>query len=194
MSPLSSPTFCKWGNSIICGRFQKDKTLRNVMCLESWCNGNPMHETIGLNGTWGSSILGACLKHLHLLVVVTFHHHGRIPPCSLVEWETFSDTQDHLTEYFHMQQLFLLTLERITCCNSTIECVLSAFVLWSGKVGGAWVLDIQVTKKFAKRKQAHVGMKSSKTNQTRRERHHNTFTPSLHLVPFCQNCVFVFVF
>ena len=55
-------------------------------------------------------------------------------------------------------------------------------------------LYIQVTKKFAKRKQAHVGMKSSKTNQTRRERHHNTFTPSLHLVPFCQNCVFVFVF
>ena len=57
--------------------------------------------------------------------------------------------------------------------------------------------DVQVykvTKKFAKRKQAHVGMKSSKTNQTRRERHHNTFTPSLHLVPFCQNCVFVFVF
>ena len=53
---------------------------------------------------------------------------------------------------------------------------------------------IKVTKKFAKRKQAHVGMKSSKTNQTRRERHHNTFTPSLHLVPFCQNCVFVFVF
>ena len=52
----------------------------------------------------------------------------------------------------------------------------------------------KVTKKFAKRKQAHVGMKSSKTNQTRRERHHNTFTPSLHLVPFCQNCVFVFVF
>ena len=42
----------------------------------------------------------------------------------------------------------------------------------------------QVTKKFAKRKQAHVGMKSSKTNQTGRERHHNTFTPSLHLVPF----------
>ena len=53
---------------------------------------------------------------------------------------------------------------------------------------------LKVTKKFAKRKQAHVGMKSSKTNQTRRERHHNTFTPSLHLVPFCQNCVFVFVF
>ena len=57
-----------------------------------------------------------------------------------------------------------------------------------------WIEIWKVTKKFAKRKQAHVGMKSSKTNQTRRERHHNTFTPSLHLVPFCQNCVFVFVF
>ena len=62
--------------------------------------------------------------------------------------------------------------------------------------GIAWYYgdNYKVTKKFAKRKQAHVGMKSSKTNQTRRERHHNTFTPSLHLVPFCQNCVFVFVF
>ena len=45
------------------------------------------------------------------------------------------------------------------------------------------------TKKFAERKQAHVGMKPSKTSQTRWERHHNSFTPSLHLVPFCQNSV-----
>ena len=51
---------------------------------------------------------------------------------------------------------------------------------------------IKVTKKFSKGKQAHVGMEPSKTSQTRRERHHNTFTPSLHLVPFCQLC-FVFV-
>ena len=35
-------------------------------------------------------------------------------------------------------------------------------------------------------------MEPSKTSQTRWERHHNTFTPSLHLVPFCQLC-FVFV-
>jgi len=35
---------------------------------------------------------------------------------------------------------------------------------------------IQVTKG----KQVHVGMEASKTNQTS-----NTFTPSLHLVPFC---------
>ena len=27
-----------------------------------------------------------------------------------------------------------------------------------------------------------------KTSQTRWERHHNTFTPFLHLVPFCQLC------
>ena len=33
----------------------------------------------------------------------------------------------------------------------------------------------------------HVGMETSKTNQTRREWHHNTFTPSLHLVPFCHH-------
>ena len=32
----------------------------------------------------------------------------------------------------------------------------------------------------------HVGMEASKTNQTRWEWHCNTFTPSLHLVPFCQ--------
>ena len=41
-------------------------------------------------------------------------------------------------------------------------------------------------KKFSERKQAHVEMESSKTNQTRWEWHHNTFTPSLH--PFCQLC------
>ena len=51
---------------------------------------------------------------------------------------------------------------------------------------------IQVTKKFSERKQAHVGMGPSKTSRTKWERHHNTFTPSLHLVPFCQLC-FVFV-
>ena len=38
----------------------------------------------------------------------------------------------------------------------------------------------QVTKKFSEWKQAHVGMEPSKTNQTRWECHHNTFTPSLH--------------
>ena len=37
-------------------------------------------------------------------------------------------------------------------------------------------------------KQVHVGMEASKTNQTRWEWYHNTFTPSLHLVPFCQLC------
>ena len=31
-------------------------------------------------------------------------------------------------------------------------------------------------------------MEPSKTSPTRWERHHNTFTPSLHLVPFCQLC------
>ena len=39
-------------------------------------------------------------------------------------------------------------------------------------------------------------MEPSKTSQTRWERHHNTFTPSLHLVPFCQqinNALHVFV-
>ena len=47
-------------------------------------------------------------------------------------------------------------------------------------------------KKLSKGKQAHVGMERSKTSRTRWERHHNTFTPSLHLVPFCQ-LGFVFV-
>ena len=40
-------------------------------------------------------------------------------------------------------------------------------------------------------KTSAVGIEPSKTSQTRWERHHNTFTPSLHLVPFCQLC-FVF--
>ena len=46
----------------------------------------------------------------------------------------------------------------------------------------------QVRKSFPSWKQAHVGMEASKTNRTRWEWHHNTFTPSLHLVPFCQLC------
>ena len=50
----------------------------------------------------------------------------------------------------------------------------------------------EVTKKFSEQNQVHVGMEPSKTNQTRWERHYNTFTPSLHLVPFCQLCL-VFV-
>ena len=33
-----------------------------------------------------------------------------------------------------------------------------------------------------------IGMEPSKTSQTRWECHHNTFTPSLHLVQFCQLC------
>ena len=47
----------------------------------------------------------------------------------------------------------------------------------------SWQPDkLQVTK------QMHLGMESSKTNQTRWEWHHNTFPPSLHHVPFCQLC------
>ena len=42
-------------------------------------------------------------------------------------------------------------------------------------------------KMFSEWKQAHVGMELSKTNQTRWEWHHNTCTPSLHLVPFCRH-------
>ena len=45
----------------------------------------------------------------------------------------------------------------------------------------------QVTKTFCEGKQVHVGMEASKTNQTRWEWHHNTFTPYLHLVPFCHH-------
>ena len=43
-------------------------------------------------------------------------------------------------------------------------------------------------KKFSERKQVHARMEDSKINQTRWEWHHKTFTPSLHLVPFCQLC------
>ena len=43
-------------------------------------------------------------------------------------------------------------------------------------------------KKFPEGKQVNVGMEASKPNQTRWEWHHNAFTPSLHLVPFCQLC------
>ena len=42
-------------------------------------------------------------------------------------------------------------------------------------------------KKVSERK-AHVGMRPSKTRQTRWEQHHNTFTPSLHLVLFRKVC------
>ena len=55
-----------------------------------------------------------------------------------------------------------------------------------------WSYMARVTKGFSKGKQAHVEMETSKTSQTRCERHHNTFTPFLNLVPFCQLC-FVFV-
>ena len=51
---------------------------------------------------------------------------------------------------------------------------------------------MKVTKKFFKGKQPHVAMEPSKTSRTRLQHHHNTLTPPLHLVPFCQLC-FVFV-
>ena len=47
-------------------------------------------------------------------------------------------------------------------------------------------LCIKSYKKSFEWKQAHVGMEPSKTSRTRWEQHHNTFTPSLHLVPFYQ--------
>jgi len=50
-------------------------------------------------------------------------------------------------------------------------------------------------KKLEKRflyKCMHVGVGSSKTKQRRWEYHHNTFTSSLHLVPFCQPCTILF--
>ena len=47
---------------------------------------------------------------------------------------------------------------------------------------------VKSQKDFSEQKQAHVGMEPSKTSQTRWEWHHITFTPSLHLVPFCQRC------
>ena len=41
--------------------------------------------------------------------------------------------------------------------------------------------------KFSEGKQAHVGMEALKTTKLDgNQRHHNTFTPSLHLVSFCQ--------
>ena len=43
----------------------------------------------------------------------------------------------------------------------------------------------KVTKKFSECKQAQVGMEPSKISQ----QHHNTFTSSLHLVPFCYLCL-----
>ena len=46
----------------------------------------------------------------------------------------------------------------------------------------------KVTKSFPKEKKRMQKMEPSKTSQTRWERHHNTFTPSLHLVAFCQLC------
>ena len=42
---------------------------------------------------------------------------------------------------------------------------------------------------FSGWKQAYVRMEPSKTNQTRWKWHHNTSTPSLRFVPFCQLCL-----
>ena len=36
--------------------------------------------------------------------------------------------------------------------------------------------------------EVHIGLEPSKTDQTRWEWHHNTFKPSLHLMPFLQLC------
>ena len=52
-----------------------------------------------------------------------------------------------------------------------------------------WELVFQSHKKVFWTKQAHVGMEPSKTSWTRWEWHYNTFTPSLHLVPFSQLCL-----
>ena len=54
--------------------------------------------------------------------------------------------------------------------------------LWMSPLHG-YILKSQ--KGFLSEKQVHVG--PSKTNQTGREWHHITFTPSVHLVPFCQH-------
>ena len=67
--------------------------------------------------------------------------------------------------------------------------------MWFGKI-----LHVSGMSKYSgwpEEKQVHVGMEASKTNQTRWEWHHNIFTPSLHLVPFCRHlhkygsCLFV---
>ena len=47
-------------------------------------------------------------------------------------------------------------------------------------------------KKSFQRKTSACRDGTLKTSQTSCKRHHNTFTPSLHLVPFCQLC-FAFV-
>ena len=41
-----------------------------------------------------------------------------------------------------------------------------------GCIGEAWVEYLQVTKKFSERKQTHVGMEPSKTNDTTILSHH----------------------
>jgi len=72
--------------------------------------------------------------------------------------------------------------------------VLAFMLLWYQTVffinpEGGLLMAHKVTtshRKFSEWKQAHLGMELSKTSQTRWEWHHNTFTPSLHLVPFCQ--------
>ena len=51
-----------------------------------------------------------------------------------------------------------------------------------------WKSNRNKSQKFSEGKQAHLGMEASKTKQTRWEWHHNTFTPSVNLVPFCQLC------
>ena len=69
-----------------------------------------------------------------------------------------------------------------TCIQATRNQVTIFFLV------GVWLAskkENEVIKKFSEWKQAHVGIEPS-TNQTRWEWHHNTSTPSLHLVAFCQ--------
>ena len=76
-------------------------------------------------------------------------------------------------------------------CSICLTYAIIALNSWGGLILGHYSC-VYIAKwtinqlKVEKNLQAHVGMKCSRTNWRRYEWHHNTFTPSLHLVVFCQ--------
>jgi len=79
----------------------------------------------------------------------------------------------HQLYYYYLQltQDALSIRARVTTQHATSTYRMNTVMLYTEKV----------TKKFSEWKQVHTGMEPWKTNQTRWEWHHNTFTPSLYI-------------
>ena len=98
------------------------------------------------------------------------------------------DLQFHLETFEFMMILCSLQFHTFILYMQSVHLLLSPplFSLTISKTNSKKKEAQTSLKKVSEGKQAHVGMECSKTSRTRWEQHHNTFTPSLHLVPFCQ--------